>query len=119
MPPDRRDPAHLWDLFKSAAAAVSALKDLPLDQYLGDENLRLVVERRLEIMGEAARRLSETFQEEHPEIPWRLIVAQRNFLIHQYDEIDHERIWRLVREELPPLLKQLEPLLPPAPERDS
>ncbi len=115
MPLDPRDPAYLWDMINVARALSASLKDVSLDKYSEDEDLRLTVERRLEIIGEAARRVSESFRSEHPGIPWRRIIGQRNFLSHQYDEIDNERIWRLVKEQIPPLIEQLEPLLPPLP----
>ena len=111
MPPESRDPAHIWDMVRSAEAAVNTLQSVNLERYLQDENIQLLVERRIEIIGEAARRLSQTIREEHPEIPWRLIIAMRNLLIHEYDEIDQERIWRLVVEEIPVLVIQLKNLL--------
>ncbi len=48
------------------------------------------MERSVEIIGEAARRVSETFKKVHPEIPWRSIIAQRSVLTHKYGEIDQE-----------------------------
>jgi uncharacterized protein with HEPN domain len=81
-------------------------------QYAADENLRLATERRIEIIGEAARRISPEFKEAHPEIPWRLIIDQRNVLIHAYGEIDNERIWGLAQQDIPQLLQQLEKLQP-------
>ena len=55
--------------------------------------LRAAVERNIEIIGEAARRISDDLKQEHPEIPWRKIIAQRNVLIHEYDDIDYKEIW--------------------------
>ena len=115
MPLERKDPAYLWDMHTAAKALVASLQNVSLEQYLADEDLRLAVERRLEIIGEAARRLSESFRTDHPDIPWRRIVAHRNVLIHEYDEIDHERVWRVAIEQIPRLIEQLEPLLPPLP----
>ena len=57
--------------------------------------LRAAVERNIEIIGEAARRISEELKQEHPEIPWRKIIAQRNVLIHEYDDIDYKQIWEV------------------------
>jgi uncharacterized protein with HEPN domain len=88
MPPDR-DAVYLWDM--------------------------LAIERRIEIIGEAARRISEDFKKGHPEIPWRLIVDQRNVLILAYDEIADERIWKLTVDDIPRFIEQLEGLLPAPP----
>jgi uncharacterized protein with HEPN domain len=72
----------------------------------------------VEIIGEAARRVSQEFKQQHPEIPWARIVAQRNVLAHEYGEVDPTRMWRLVVEHLPELIEQLEPLVPEAPAED-
>ncbi len=69
----------------------------------------------MEIIGEAARRISEELRRAHPEIPWRSMIAQRNVLAHEYGEIKHERMWVLVTEHLPALVLDLEKLIPPVP----
>lgn len=68
----------------------------------------------MEVIGDAARHVSETFKINHPEIPWRSIVGQRNILAHEYGEILVERIWRTATESIPGLAKSLSQLIPPA-----
>ena len=114
MPPDR-DIACLWDMLQAARGVVTSVQGLSLEGYRADENLRLAVERRIEILGEAARRVSTSFKEAHPEIPWRPIVDQRNFLIHAYDKVADERIWQLAVVEIPALIEKLSPLIPEPP----
>ena len=114
MPPER-DPIYLWDMLTAAKGIAASVQSLTLERYLGDENLRLAVERRIEIIGEAARRISDEFKRAHPEVPWRPIIDQRNVLIHEYDEIEHERIWNLAVRAIPDLIVKLAPLLPPLP----
>jgi len=111
MPLDR-DAVYLWDMLNAARGVVDSLSVVTFDQYSTDETLRLATERRIEIIGEAARRISAIFKNAHPEIPWRLIVDQRNVLIHAYDEIADERIWRLAAEDIPRLIEQLAALIP-------
>lgn len=77
--------------------------------------MQLAVERCIEIIGEAARRLSDGFKASRPEIPWARIVGQRNVLAHEYREVQLERLWRVVREQLPALVASLEAELPPPP----
>jgi uncharacterized protein with HEPN domain len=110
-----RDTVHLWDMLNAAQGVVSSVEGITFAQYAADENLRLATERRIEIIGEAARRVSPDFKEAHPEIPWRLIVDQRNVLIHAYDEIEDERIWGLAKQDIPKLMEQLRRLVPPEP----
>lgn len=112
MPPER-DLGYVWDMLNAARGVVASLEGTTLTQYLENEDQRLATERRIEIIGEAARRISASFKEAHPEIPWREIVDQRNVLIHAYDEIEEERIWRLVTQEIPLLIGQLTALIPP------
>jgi uncharacterized protein with HEPN domain len=111
MPPER-DSVYLWDMLHAARGVVASLQGVTFAHYMEDEDARLATERRIEIIGEAARRISPEFKEAHPEIPWRLIVDQRNVLIHAYDEIEEERIWRLVEQEIPLLIEQLTKLVP-------
>ncbi len=78
--------------------------------------LQRAVERSVELIGEAAKRVSPAFQEAHPEVPWRGIVSQRNVLAHDYADIEHQLLWTLATEHLPPLIAQLAELTPPPPE---
>lgn len=100
MRPEDRDPAHLWDMADAARNIVRFTSGADESRYLADENImmRRAVERELGILGEAAGRVSTTFQDDHPEVPWRGIIAQRNVLAHEYGEIQHELIWRLVAD---------------------
>ncbi|MBW2307944.1 MAG: DUF86 domain-containing protein [Deltaproteobacteria bacterium] len=77
--------------------------------------LRDAVERHLEIIGEAAGKVSKEFRGAHSGIPWQKIIAQRNVLIHEYGEIEHDLIWRVAAFHIPELIALLEPLIPPLP----
>jgi len=114
MQPNERDAARLWDML-TYAKGVGRTASRTFENYMADDDRRLATERRLEIIGEAARNVSRSFQEGHPEIPWRQIVALRNVLAHEYGEIRQERIFRIVTEHVPALIKILEPLVPPLP----
>jgi len=76
-----------------------------------DEKLALSVVRLLEILGEAAKTVSEQCRERHPEIPWRQIGAARNRLIHGYFDVDLDVVWNIVSADLPVLLARLERIL--------
>jgi uncharacterized protein with HEPN domain len=77
--------------------------------------LRYAVERQIHVIGEAARRVSDTFSGNHPEIPWKGIIGLRNVLAHEYGEVLVERIWRVATERLPELVRALDPLIPKPP----
>jgi len=100
----------------AARTALEFTRGLKFHEYAADRRLQLAVERLVEIIGEAARHVSGTLRESHPEIPWRKIVAQRHVLAHDYGDIQQERLWVLVTDHLPSLLDQLDPLVPRAPD---
>ena len=115
MRAESRDAAYLWDMLDAARTIQEFVAGVRFDQYTRDRKLQLAVERALEIMGEAARRVSQEFKTAHPEIPWQGIIAQRNVLAHDYGEIKQDRIWRVASSHIPNLIVQLEPLIPPLP----
>ena len=80
---------------------------------IDDELLRSAVERQIEIIGEAARRVSAEYRESHPEVPWRPIIAQRHILAHEYGDVDPALIWRVATIHAPPLALQIRGLLKP------
>jgi uncharacterized protein with HEPN domain len=78
-----------------------------------DRMLLFAVVRAIEIIGEAASKVSTEVRVEAPGIPWGGIVAMRNRLIHGYFDIDTEIVWKTATEELPPLLSALRALVAP------
>ena len=122
MRAEERDPANLWDMIEAARAVVEFTEGLSLEEFLAADQkkqiLRLAVERELEIIGEAARRISSSYRKAHPEIPWKAIVGLRNVISHQYDRINHTEIHRIVRNQIPDFVTLLSPLVPKPPEMD-
>jgi uncharacterized protein with HEPN domain len=115
----KNDLAFLWDILDAAKAITQFVSERTFNGYLKDRMVRGAVERHLEIIGEAANRVSQDFQQAHPEIPWRRIIAQRHVLAHEYGEIRHELIWKVATVHIPELIRHLEPLIPPPPERET
>ncbi len=115
MRPESQDIAHLWDILAAADGIVLSVAGLELEHYLANENLRMAVERRVEIIGEAARRVSDALRQAHREIPWRDLVSQRNVLAHRYDEVDDRLMWRVATIRVPELIALVKPLLPARP----
>ena len=66
--------------------------------------------RNLELIGEAATRVPETIRAGYPEIPWRLVIATRNRLIHGYLGIDNDTLWSIIRDDTPALIEKLSAL---------
>ncbi len=76
---------------------------LTLDRFLSDHQAQDAVIRRFQVMGDAAKSIPEGFKAEHPEIPWREMMAQRDVLVHDYFDINFERLWQTVQNEMPSL----------------
>ena len=76
-----------------------------------DEQLTFSLTHLLEIIGEAAGKVSVETQKSTPQVPWPKIIGMRNRLIHAYFDVDLDEIWRTVQEDLPPLIAQLEKLV--------
>jgi uncharacterized protein with HEPN domain len=110
-----RNPAYLWDMLEAGRLIVRFIQEVDYEKFINDRLLQSAVERQLEIIGEAARRITAEFQQAHPEIPWKSLIGLRNILIHEYGEVRQDRIWLILKDHLPPLVKQLEKLLPPPP----
>lgn len=110
----RRDEINfLRDMLDATKEAVSFAEGKQRGDLDKDRKLVLAIVRLIEIIGEAADHLSREFQEAHPEIPWPVIIGMRNRLAHAYFDVDLDRVWDTVRDDLPPLIAQLEKIVPP------
>lgn len=116
MQSNNRDIASVWDMAQSIQRIQSFTSALTFDEYLIDVRAISAVERQFEILGEAARRISNEFRQAHPAIDWQRIVGLRNIVAHRYDEVRQDILWTIIHSELAPLLVQLEALLPPLPD---
>ena len=108
-----RDYAYLLDMLLAARDAVEFSGQITYSQF---ENSRLhqnAILKAVEIVGEAAVHLSSTMRERQLDIPWGEIVGMRNRLVHAYFDVDIGLVWQTVQEDLPPLIAQLERIVPP------
>ncbi|MEM9553678.1 MAG: DUF86 domain-containing protein [Acidobacteriota bacterium] len=112
MPPEDR--VRLLHMIEATETALGFIEGRTRSDLDTDTLLRFALVRAIEIIGEAASRMSREFQDATPDIPWPLIVAMRNRLIHAYFDIDREILWRTATQELPDLLPRLQGLVPSA-----
>ena len=111
MRPDERDAAHLWDMLNAAREARTIVEGIPVDQFLGDTLRRRALERTIELVGEAARRVSAKFQAARTDIDWRGLIGQRNILAHEYGHINHQLLHQAANNRLPALIAILERII--------
>ena len=109
----QRDEAYLLDMLLSARDARDIIAQLTREQFQGSRIHQLASLKALETIGEAASRISDTFRAGHPQIPWREIIGMRNRLIHAYFEVDLEKVWETIQDDLPSLIEHLQSLMPP------
>ena len=107
----REDTILLTDMLDYARRAVIAIEGQSRVALNGDAVLAGALERFVEVIGEAAGRLSETTREMAPEIPWLEIIAMRNRLVHGYFSVDLDILWTVVNDDLPELIDALDRLV--------
>ncbi|WP_297077993.1 DUF86 domain-containing protein [Thermoleptolyngbya sp. M55_K2018_002] len=78
---------------------------------INDEKVSAIL-YQITIIGEAAKRLSQDFRQQYPEIPWREITGMRDVIVHDYDQVDLDIVWDVIQNKLPELLISLQSLLP-------
>ena len=109
----RDDDARLLDMLLAAREAIALVNGLTFPEFQRNRMAQLAVLKTIEIVGEAASRISTDTARAHPDIPWSGIVGMRNRLVHGYFNINLERVWETVRQDIPQLISQLEPFVPP------
>jgi uncharacterized protein with HEPN domain len=108
MPPDDRVRLrHIVDAGEAVAAFIAGRARADLDQ---DRMLVFALVRAIEIMGEAASRLSGEARAATPTVPWAPMIAMRNRLVHAYFDIDLDILWRTAVEEVPHIVRLLKPV---------
>lgn len=109
----RQDDSYLLDMLVAARRATRFALALTFDEFRRSDLHQSATLRVLEIIGEAASRISSDFKREHAEIPWSEIIGLRNRIAHAYFAIDVDLVWQIVNDDIPALIDHLERLVPP------
>ena len=108
----RHDPlVRIHHMLDHAREAVELLEDRTRGDLDTERMLSLALVRLMEIVGEAASRVPEEFRSRYPQIPWRDVSDLRNRLIHGYDQVNFDILWTIIRDDLPPLIEQLDAII--------
>ena len=99
---------HIRDAIKSI---LEYTKDVNKKSFNSKELIQDAIIRRFEIIGEAAKNVSNEFREKYSDIPWKKIVGLRDKLIHGYFNVDVERVWNVIIDDIPVLKKQIEDII--------
>jgi uncharacterized protein with HEPN domain len=110
-----RDAAHVLDILLAARKALSFVGDMDFETFRQDAKTQSAVLYQLTILGEAVKRVSDPFREQHPEVPWRKMSGTRDRVVHAYDRVSLDTVWEVLQHDLPELVALLEPLEPKRP----
>ena len=106
-----RDRATLLDITRSARLVLDFSQNLSQKSLTQDLKSQSAILHQLLVIGEATKRLSSDFREQNPQIPWRLIAGMRDVLIHAYDMVDLDEVWKTINKDIPELLNSVETIL--------
>lgn len=101
------DSLYLVHMLEMARKIVAKIEESGREEYDKDENLRLAVTHLIQVIGEAAGRVSQPTRAAYPDIPWREITGMRNRIVHDYLNIDEDVVWQVSIADLPPLITLL------------
>jgi len=107
-----QDRATLLDMLRACRLILDFIGDMAQAEFLSDQKTQSAVLHQLLVLGEAAKRLSGEFRSSHQDIPWNKIAGMRDRLIHAYDEVDLDEVWRTVVSDIPGLVAFLGTLAP-------
>ena len=109
----QRDLQFLLDILQSAELIMTYKAQYSKDEFIENIQLQDSIIRRLLVIAEAARRVSEATRQTLPNISWQEINGMRNRLVHEYDEIDLNIVWDVIQSEIPSLIESLNLQVPP------
>lgn len=107
----RDDKVRLQHMLDAAKEALEFVQGRTREDLDSDRQLTLALVKAIEIIGEAAYRVSESVQLQYPQIPWSDIIGMRHRLVHGYYDIDLDVVWSTTQHDLQPLIEQLETVL--------
>lgn len=106
-----RDPEYLLDILNAAKLATKYIQKVSREEFLEDSQCQDAVIRRLEIIGEASKRISAETRSQLSHLPWDAMIGMRNVMIHEYDDVDMSIVWTTIKKDIPALIKLLETIL--------
>lgn len=109
----QRDLQFLLDMLQSAELVMIYTAQCSKDEFVENVQLQDSVIRRLLVIAEAARRVSEATRQTLPSVSWQEINGMRNRLVHEYDDVNLNIVWDVVQFEIPPLIEELKLHIPP------
>lgn len=101
----------LEEMQKAMAFIQRNTEAIEAEEFYEDEVLHTAIAHQLQVVGQAARKLSDEFMAQHAEIPWRQIIGLRNRIVHEYAKLDIRTIWDISQTDVPILQQQIAQLM--------
>ena len=98
---------YLQDIWESTLAIEEYTQNLTEDKFYSNRQVQDAIIRRLEIIGEAVKNVDDDFRNKYPQIPWKKIAGMRDIIAHEYFGVKLERVWDVVRKDLPQIKQQM------------
>ena len=106
-----RDKGRLEDIIEYSNNVTMLIEGYSLESLVADKRTYYSVMKNVEIVGEAAYKLTKAFKNSHPKTPWKIIQGMRHILVHEYANIDDEELYNAAVNDMPELRKQVEKYL--------
>lgn len=103
MSSKRRDLDYLGDILEAMQRIIAYTGGFSYERFIGDRRTQDAVLRNIEVIGEAAKRLSTSLKKQHPAIPWKDMAGMRDRVIHHYFGINYDIVWTVASGEIPKL----------------
>jgi uncharacterized protein with HEPN domain len=107
-----RDLAAVLDILQAALQIQQSTAGVDRSQLEANAEKLAAILYWIVIIGEATKRISMSFRDQHPDVPWREMAGMRDRVTHAYDRVDLDLVWDTVQVKIPQLIAQLQPLLP-------
>ena len=98
---------YLQDIWESTLAIEEYTQNLAEDEFYSNRQVQDAIIRRLEIIGEAVKNVDDDFRNKYTQIPWKKIAGMRDIIAHEYFGVKLERVWDVVRKDLPDIKQQM------------
>jgi uncharacterized protein with HEPN domain len=107
------DSIYVGHMLDTARKVLARVRGKGRSDFDASEDLRVTVAHFIQVIGEAASRVSLPTRERHPEIPWNAVIGMRHRIVHDYMSVDEDVVWEVATRDLEPLAEALSRLLPP------
>lgn len=102
-----RDKIRLEHILQAIERINRYTKGKTFDDFIADDMMYYAVVKNIEILGEASNMLTEEFRQAHPNTPWKQVNGMRNYIVHEYFQVDNTVVWDVIKYDLPVLEKQI------------